>query len=403
MGIPLREYHGRRERLLKSLGGSVGIVLAGSHENALHGPFHANPHFRYLTGIDDEAGAILLLAPRHAVASRRVQLFLAPRDPEVEAWDGYRAPLGKALREACGIASVQRLGSFPKMLLESARKARRLACLHPLAAHNAPVSPDFAILRESASRIPGCTIEDQSDLLVQMRSTKSRAEVDCIRGAVAATTAGYAAAMRSLRPGMHEFDLQEVLEHAFRTSGARGTGYRSIVGGGLNSTVLHYHANSAPLAAGDLVCIDAGACADGYTADVTRTLPVSGRFSARQREVYAVVLEALERATAAVRPGVTIAQVDAVARKVIARAGFADAFPHGIGHHLGLEVHDPGPDAPLKAGAVITVEPGIYLPKEKIGIRIEDDVLVTPRGREVLTKAIPKSVEAIERAMRRRR
>ncbi len=399
--IPLREFAARRQRVLKELKGCVGLVLAGEQDASLHSPYAPHPHFTYLTGLRSEPGAILLLDPQHPVEARRVQLYLRPLNPELEQWDGLRQGISKQLRDSIGIGFVQRTTSFARFLLESARRSRRLACLHPLAAHNAPISPDIAILRESAARIPGCTIVDRSDIITRLRSVKSTAEVSCIRHAGAITALGFEAALQTLRPGISEFDLQEAIEHRYRTNGSRQTAYRTIAGGGVNSTVLHYHANDQPLTAGDLVCIDSGAAFGGYASDVTRTFPVNGQFTKRQRQIYEVVLAALAAATAAVRPGVTIAQVDRAARRVIERAGFGDAFIHGIGHHLGLEVHDSTPDGPLRAGNVITVEPGIYLPAERIGIRIEDDVVVTTAGRSVLTGQIPKSVQAIEAAMRR--
>ncbi|HWB20431.1 MAG TPA: M24 family metallopeptidase, partial [Phycisphaerales bacterium] len=176
--------------------------------------------------------------------------------------------------------------------------------------------------------------------------------------------------------------------------------FNTIAGAGLNSTVLHYRANDQPVRDGDLICIDSGAKWQGYSADITRTVPANGKFTKRQREVYEIVLEAQLAAIAAVRPNATIASIDAAARKVIINAGLGDAFIHGTGHHLGLETHDSNPDQPLKPGCVITIEPGIYLPDEKIGIRIEDDVLVTKSGREVLSAAIPKKSKDIESAMR---
>jgi Xaa-Pro aminopeptidase len=165
--------------------------------------------------------------------------------------------------------------------------------------------------------------------------------------------------------------------------------------------VLHYHANDQVLQSGELVVLDSGAKHAGYSADVTRTLPVSGKFTPRQRELYDIVLRAQAAAIAAIKPGVTLAQVDAAGRKVITDAGLGDAFIHGMGHHLGLETHDASPDAPLEVGAVITVEPGVYLPKESIGIRIEDDVAITESGHEVLTPGIPRTADEVERAMAR--
>ncbi|MDP6693373.1 MAG: M24 family metallopeptidase, partial [Phycisphaerales bacterium] len=168
-----------------------------------------------------------------------------------------------------------------------------------------------------------------------------------------------------------------------------------------NSTVLHYKDNDQDLVEGDLVCIDSGAFYQGYGADISRTIPVSGKFTKRQKEIYEIVLKAEEAAIAAVKPGITLAELDALARAIIVKAGYGDYFIHSIGHHLGLETHDTcGSPSPLKKGAVITIEPGIYLPNESIGVRIEDDIVVTAKGHRNLSAAIPKTVADIERAMK---
>jgi Xaa-Pro aminopeptidase len=399
--IPADEFRERRERLLAALGASVGLVLAGDADPSLHHPWQPHAHFAYLTGVTDEPGAMLLLDPTHPVAAKRATLLLRPLNPEVEKWDGFRPEIGAALRARTGFDTVVRTGMLGRLLLESTRRARSLSCLMPLAAWNSPVSSDLAILRAQAERVPGTRIEDRSDLLPRMRAAKSPAEIACIERAGQVTARGFAAAMANLRPGMNEFDLQECVEHAYRTGGARELAFRTIAGGGFNATVLHYHANDQVLADGQLVVLDSGARYGGYSADVTRTLPVGGTFSPRQRELYELVLRAQEAAIAAVRPGATLAEIDAAGRTVIADAGLGDAFIHGMGHHLGLETHDASPDAPLEEGAVVTIEPGVYLPGEAIGIRIEDDVVATAGGPRVLTAAIPKSVPDVERAMRR--
>jgi Xaa-Pro aminopeptidase len=399
--ITHEEFRARRERLLQELGCAVAIVPAGEADPSLHHPWKPHAHFEYLTGIVDEPGAMLLLDPSNPVAAKRAVLLLRPLNPEVEKWDGFREELGAALRARTGLDTVMRTGMLGRLLLEGTRRSRTLACLMPLAQWNSPVSADLAILRAQAERVPGTQVQDRSDLLLRMRAAKSAAEIACIREAGRITATGFAAAMRSMRAGMNEFDLQECVEHAYRTNGARELAFRTIAGGGFNATVLHYHANDRPLVDGELVVLDSGAKHAGYSADVTRTLPVSGRFTARQRELYDTVLRAQAAAIAAVRPGATLAQVDAAGRKVIADAGLGDAFIHGMGHHLGLETHDASPDAPLEVGAVITIEPGVYLPKESIGIRIEDDVAVTEGGHEVLTPSIPRTADEVERAMAR--
>jgi len=384
------EYAKRRSALAKKLGSAIGVLFAGDHSPNLHTPFQVHPTFRYFTGLADEPGAILLIDPKHPVESRRDMLFLKPLDPEVEKWDGYRLEIASALRDRTGFRTIFRTPQFPRFLLEAVKRSRVMACLHPLARHDEPISPDLSIFQSLVARVPGASITDSSAIPVELRGVKSRAEVSLIEHAGRITAEGFAAARKALKPGMTEFDIQEVLEHAYRTHGARGPAYPSIVGAGVNSTVLHYHHNSQVIEEGDLICIDSAASFEGYAADVTRTLPASGTFTPRQREVYQVVLKSMEAAIAAVKPGVTIAQVDRVARAVIMKAGYGDWFIHGIGHHLGLEVHDPTPDGALREGHVITIEPGIYIPSEKIGIRIEDDILVTKTGSRNLTASIPK-------------
>jgi Xaa-Pro aminopeptidase len=399
--LALAEYAARRERVLAGLDGAVGLVLAGKASGGDE-PFRAEGNFEYLTGIDDEPGAALLLDRGHPDATRRAMLFLAPLNPEREQWDGYREGISEALRRRYGIQAIYRSDVLPRMLTAAARRSRRLACLHPPAPYDQPVSPDLAIFRAVAERIPGVAIESTGALLESMRAVKSPGELGMIERAIAITAAGFEAMFRAVRPGVLESEVQHALESAYRARGARGPAFPSIVGAGRNSTVLHYRANDRRLAEGDLVCVDSGARFGGYGADVTRTVPASGSFSARQREVYDVVLEAHGAAIAALRPGATFGDVDAAARDVIAKAGFGDFFIHGIGHHLGLRTHDASPDEPLKAGAVFTIEPGIYIPEESLGVRIEDDVLVTARGARILTGAIPRAAEDVERAMQRR-
>jgi Xaa-Pro aminopeptidase len=398
--IPLREFASRRKRTLKTLGRSVGVVFAGELADPLHDDFKPHPHFQYLTGLDDEPGAVLVLDPGHALEARREMLFLRPLNPEVEQWDGLRDPIGMALRERLGIKSIFRLASLPRYLNESVKRARSVACLHPLSTYDQPVSPDLDLFRKIVERVPGTTIEDRTHTLAKQRSVKSRAEVAVMQQAADISREGFLAAMRDMKAGLSEFDIQESIEHAYRTNGSSGPAYGTIVGGGINSTVLHYRANAEPLQQGDLVCIDSGAAYGGYGADVTRTIPVSGKFTKRQKEIYEIVLAAENAAIKTAKAGVTFSQLDRIARAIISKAGYADAFFHGIGHHLGIETHDINSDEPLKEGAVVTIEPGIYLPDEKLGVRIEDDVVITKTGCRVMTAKIPKTVAAVEKAMK---
>ena len=387
------EFAARRERVMRSLardGNAIGLVLAGDADHSLSNAWRPNPNFEYLTGITDEAGAILLLDPSHPVKARRAQLYLRPLNSELERWDGFREPVSASLKTRYGIETIMRTNSFSRFLLESAKRAKRFACLHPFAAHNSPVSADLAIIRESTARIPGSTIGDQTQLLPSMRAVKSAAEIACVQRACDITAVGFAAALLAAKQGRTEFDVQEAVEHAYKSAGARSTAYNTISGTGFNATVLHYHANSKPIQAGELLVLDSGASFGGYAADVTRTFAVSGKFTPRQKLVYDTVLKSQLASIRACRPGAKMSDVDAAARKVIAQAGFGDNFIHGIGHHLGLEVHDADPATALEPGMIVTIEPGIYIPEESLGVRIEDDILITSGAPKVLTAEIPK-------------
>lgn len=397
------EFAARRKKLRTTLKKSIGVIFAGEDDSDGEAAFRPHPHFEYLTGVTDEPGAILVLDSGNPIESRRELLFLRQRNPEEEKWDGYRLGIGKELRDRTGFKAVYRLDTMPRFLTMAARRSKSLACLHPLATYVQPVSPDLDLFNKIADRVPRVTIEDQTEAIAKLRAVKSKAEVAMIQQAVDITAAGFDAVLRAITPGMNEFDVQEAIEHAYKTNGARQTSFSTVAGAGVNSTVLHYRANDQPIEDGELILIDSGAVYGGYCADITRTVPVGGTFTKRQREIYEIVLEAEEAAITACQPGKTLAEIDQVARKIITKAGYGDAFIHSIGHHLGLETHDIAPDEPLRTGAVVTIEPGIYLPEEKIGVRIEDDILITSHGHRNLSKDIPKSIKEIERAMKRGR
>ena len=403
LGIPLSVYAERRAQVLKTLKDAVALVFAGDMDASLHGEFRAHAHFQYLTGIVDEPGAVLLLDPLNPVEARRAILFLKPLNPELEKWDGFREEISSKLKAKYGVGTIMRTTAFARFLLEATKRAKRYALLHPIAAHTAPVSPDLDVFRKSAERTPGSSFVDHTQLLAVMRAAKDTHELALMQTAANITAKGYEAVLAGLKPGITEFDVQELAEHGYRTNGARKAAYQTIAGGAFNATVLHYHGNREPLRDGEVILIDSGADYMGYACDVTRTFPVGGKFTKRQREIYEIVLEAQLAAIAATKAGTTFAAIDKAARDVITKAGYGDAFFHGCGHHLGLEVHDITPEGPIPENAIITIEPGIYLPNENFGVRIEDDILVTRKAGGVnLTRAIPKTVAEIERAMSRR-
>ncbi|MGN6627460.1 MAG: aminopeptidase P N-terminal domain-containing protein [Tepidisphaeraceae bacterium] len=396
--IEPKEFARRRQELSKEIGKSVALIFAG--ENTGHGKFTPDPNFNYLTGLTSEPGAVLMLDPSNEIADRRVVLFLKPMNNETERWDGYRPPINAALKEATGIKTILRTGALPANATAALRRTKQAACVLPFAVYPAPASADLNVFQQVAARVPGVRIDDKTTLLNNQRAIKSPAEIKLIEQAARITEAAYAQMIPHIRPGLNEGQLQLALETVYKQMGG-DIAYGTIVGSGLNGTVLHYIANDQPLQAGDLMVIDSAASFGGYASDITRTFPVSGTFTPDQRELYEVVLAAELAAIKAAKPGVSLFELDQVARHVITKAGFGDAFIHSVGHPLGLTVHDVVPDHPLKPGMVITIEPGIYLPDRKIGIRIEDDLLITRSGNRNLTPNVPKTVKEIESAMKR--
>jgi Xaa-Pro aminopeptidase len=245
-------------------------------------------------------------------------------------------------------------------------------------------------------------------MIAQLRQIKDEEEVRRLRRAIAITGEALSEAMRQARPGMYEYELEGLIEYGFRRRGAERVGFPTIVGSGPNGTILHYDENRRQTRGGELVVMDVGAEYGYYTADVTRTIPISGRFDPRQRQLYELVLGAQQAAMDSVRPGSDLATLNRIARDHLRRhsgrlcgeSGCDRYFLHGLSHWLGMNVHDVGAfNRRLEPGMVLTIEPGIYIPAESLGIRIEDDVLVTAAGGEVLSSGIPRTVEEVEQAM----
>jgi Xaa-Pro aminopeptidase len=397
--IALQEFIDRRNRVLKSLKTSAAIVFAGEGNAPLLGRWRPDQNFYYLTGINTEPGAAVMFDPTADDPKRRVVLFLRPLNIEVEKWDGYRQQIGPKLKEETGFETVMRAGSIPGALTAAGRRGKKFACLHPFATYPAAASADLTAFQSVSQRVPGVSIEDQTNLLPSLRAIKSPAELKLMKLAAAATAAGFNTILKQIKPGISERVIADALEFEYRKHGAESLAYNSIVGSGINGTVLHYMDNNQPINDGDLIVIDSGGAYHGYAADITRTFPANGKFTSEQRDVYEVVLKSQLAAIKAVKVGVKMSDVDAAARNVIDKAGLGHAFIHSIGHQLGLEVHDVTPPGPLKPGMVVTIEPGVYLPEQKLGVRIEDDILVTASGNQNLTSAVPKTVKNIEAAM----
>jgi Xaa-Pro aminopeptidase len=387
-------YRSRREALMKEMGEGVAAVFAAGEEDG--DGYRQGSDFFYLTGVH-EAGAILLLAPKER--TYREFLLLPSRDPEAERWTGEREPLGAALRKKYGFAKIYRTGMLDRLLLETASRSPVFWQV------TLPPASGKALELEAYGRISaklaGVSIRSLTHSLPRMRSRHSPGEIALIQKSIRISEEGFRAAVREIRPGALEGVVEAEAERIWKSRGARRPAYSSIVGSGPNSTILHYPKSERIMLDGDLLLMDMSAEYAHYASDITRTVPVNGKFTPLQRKVYDVVLQAQRAAFDLVKPGVYFEDLDAAARKVIEAAGYGDFFIHGLGHFVGLDVHDAGEyQEPLAAGMVITIEPGIYLPQEKFGIRIEDDVLITESGAKWMSDGLPRDPREIEQWMK---
>jgi Xaa-Pro aminopeptidase len=403
----------RREQLRKDLPDGVTVLFGRTEKESddLRTGFFQEPNFRYLTGWL-EPGAILMMtslpedraSPGYAerAALPREILFLPRRNPDQEKWTGRKlGPEEPDAQRLTGFDMVLPAENFESEFHKMLAKYPRLYALKG--------RPEAAKLQALA---PLRDISDAALPIARLRMKKSAEELALLEKATDATLASHRAAWKRAAPGLYEYQVAATMVEVYQDHGCERSAYEPIVGSGPNAVFLHYSRNSRRMDRGELLLMDVGAECSGYAADITRTIPVGGRFSRRQREIYEVVLGAQKAVIAAVKPGVTIGKtapnsVYTVAYEYINSHGkdlhgepLGKYFTHGVSHHVGLEVHDAAdPNAPLAEGMVITVEPGIYIPEENIGIRIEDMVLVTRDGAKVLSAALPREPGEIERAI----
>ena len=423
---------------IEQIGSDAVAVIPAAHEQTrsydTEYKFHQDPDFYYLTGFP-EPDAVAVITPANKKAP--YTLFVRPRDPEMETWYGRREGTEGAVKNY-GASRALPIEKFeqelPKLLNGKEKLYYRFGVdtkldqliLHYLSGQR---------FRRLKTAYPPHTIIDPTIILGEMRLHKTPEEIELMQKSADIAAEAHILAMQSTKPGMNESQIEAIIEHHFRMSGASGVAYNSIVGGGANATILHYVENNAPLKDGDLLLIDAGCEYKGYASDITRTFPINGRFTKAQREVYDVVLEVQLECIKATVKGTTVKQrqdlsielltegmkklglLKGKTQDLIKKKAYMKYYMHGVGHYLGLDVHDAGRyftdqaaknSRPFEPGMVLTVEPGLYIPPDDknapakykgIGIRIEDDVLVTGEGNVNLTSKVPKDPDEIEELM----
>ena len=386
-------YFARRAELRKALPNGV-VVLFGrteSDSDDLRSGFYQEPNFYYLTGWN-QPGSVLVLNPAGEM------FFLPAKDSEAEKWTGPKASAQD--KNVAAITGFEHVMPLPALESELARLMRQYPRLYAL---KGTKLERLAPLRD---------ISDARPAIAKLRMKKSPEEIALIERATNVSIEAHRAAWKRAAPGLHEYQVAATMTNVFAENGCERPAYASIVGSGPNSVFLHYSRNKRRMDRGEILLMDVAAECSAYASDITRTIPVGAKFSKRQREIYDVVLGAQKAAIAAIKPGMTIAKTSPnsiykIAYDYINTHGkdlhgepLGKYFTHGLSHHVGLEVHDASDtNAPLEAGMVITVEPGIYIPEEKIGVRIEDVVLVTENGARVLSGALPREPEEIEKAI----
>jgi Xaa-Pro aminopeptidase len=433
--ISRSEFARRRQRLMALMeANSIAIIPAAREQlrsRDTEYPFRQDSDFHYLCGFP-EPDAVLVLVPGREHGE--CVLFCRERDPKMELWHGYRAgPEGACADFGADDAfPVGDIDDILPGLIEG--RERVYYSMGRSADFDRRIMASVNLIRskESSGAVPPGEFTDLDHMLHDLRLKKSAAELRLLAQAGEITARAHCRAMRHARPGVFEYQLEAEMLHEFASGGARYPAYPCIVGSGPNSCILHYTENARALRKGDLVLIDAGCEYQGYAADVTRTFPVSGRFNRQQRAIYGIVLEAQQAAIAAVRPGNhwnapheatvavitrglhTLGLLQGDLETLVAAEAYKEFYMHRAGHWLGLDVHDVGDYRvagewrQLEPGMVLTVEPGIYIAPDNlrvaprwrgIGIRIEDDVVVTEDGCQVLTDGVPRQPDAIEALM----
>ncbi|MGV6988428.1 Xaa-Pro aminopeptidase [Testudinibacter sp. P80/BLE/0925] len=433
--LPPSEFLQRRQRLVAQLPDNSALLVFAAQEKQRnadsHYPFRQDSYFWYLTGFN-EPDSVLLLRKQNGKSESAV--FLRPSDPLLETWNGRRlgverAPTALNVDSAYSIESLQT--ELPK-LLNGLTALYHADDLQPWGDDAVKHSLRYAREHQRQGLRAPLQQIDWRPLLDEMRLFKSEHEVALLQQAGQISALAHLRALQQLRPNRYEYELESEILHEFNRHGARFASYNSIIAGGENACILHYTENNQLLQDGDLVLIDAGCEFALYAGDITRTFPVNGQFSPAQRAVYEIVLQAQKRALELLVPGASIYAVNQEVLKIkvaglanlgilhgeveelIEQKAYLPFYMHGLGHWLGLDVHDVGDygenrNRTLEAGMVLTVEPGLYLSRNSqipaqyqgIGVRIEDNILITEYGNKVLTSAVPKEIDEIEILMQK--
>jgi Xaa-Pro aminopeptidase len=425
---PISEYRARRAKLLSQIKDGIVVILGNVEESAgVEMRYRQNNWFAYLTGVRTPDAAVMLVpAGLPSLNGAREMIFIPQRNLRMERWTGVQLGPGPETAKAFGVeqvlpnselwARIKEAAALPAFKNAQGQSAMKLYTVVPRVLSNGRVR-EYQFVQQVKKELPGVEATSVTGMIGEMRRIKSPSEIALLQKAIDITGEAHRDIALNLKPGMYEYEIQALLEAAFTRHGSERPGFPSIVGSGIYSTILHYNENHKKIDAGDVIVCDIGAEYSLYTADITRTYPATGKFTPRQREIYQLVLDTQAFVVAQYRTGMTNGDLHVAAvgylRKSPLRAKDTDGreyamdhfFIHGLGHALGMDVHDVADgNHELQPGEVFTIEPGIYIQTEKLGVRIEDDYLVMPGGTlKKLSDKIPSAPDEIERIMTSRK
>ena len=400
------EYLTRRQKVLSMMDTTMALVMKSINNPPLVNEYVQDHNFLYLTGINEPMN-ILLISPKGFKLGDKIKnTIVFNSSPKTLNY----LILGKNDT----IIKYSQFKDIFRKLLPSIKKlyysVPDLIVVNDWINDNAYFT-ESKMKRDLKEKFPNLSLESAEFFVGKLRSIKSTLEIENIRKASNITADGLINAMKIAKPGMFEYELQATLEYEFTNQGALQKGFPSIIGSGPNSLILHYSDNNRQTKDGELVVMDVGAKVNGYSSDITRTIPISGKFSEAQKEIYTIILNVQKEAISMVKSGVNINDIEKYARDAFKKVGYQKYFIHGLSHPVGLDVHDISVDEVLKPGMVITIEPGLYFPLDDknipekyrgIGIRIEDTILVTNDGYEILTSRVPKEISEVEKSMKKK-
>ncbi|MFQ5771540.1 MAG: aminopeptidase P N-terminal domain-containing protein [bacterium] len=417
--LPAAEFAHRRTVFLEQMpDSSIAIFQAAevkTRSSDVTYEYHQDNNFYYLTGVTAPNTIFVLIKGGLKIEGNTVTeiLFVPSKNPRGAMWDA--AAISAEDQIMAGFQLVKTSDTFQDVLQTLLPGEKLLFYSLSNEFLYEPVSEQRIFVgrlakKQLREKYPNLKVKSPNKIIYRQRQIKSPQELQLMQKAIDMTCEAQIEAMRSAKPGMYEYQIEAVIEFIFKKNGAEYAAFPTIVGSGPNSTILHYWQNRRQMQKGDLVVMDIGAEYHGYSADVTRTIPISGKFTKKQRELYSIVVQAQKEVIAAVKPGVPFSALNKIAKKVMADAGYGKYFIHGVSHFLGLDTHDVGPMKTLKPGMVLTVEPGIYIRESadinkaywNIGIRIEDDILVTENGHKVLSTKAPREIDEIEKLMQKK-